>query len=283
VSEAEWLASNDPAAMLKHLTRERVHAAGAGTVEVDRQPRLVSDRKLRLFAVACCRQVWDCERCSGGGRVRPNPEDYDDGLYTPVVITCPVCHGTGRTGGLTDPRSRRAVEVAERYADGEATTLERSQAFRFAPDEGWGGMAVDACQPDAFAAAMDVIQCQSIPPAAQAALLRDLVPNPFRPVQYDPRTFDMHPKSTSVIQALARAAYADRDWGLLPVLADALEEAGCTEGQVLQHLRGYGLCPGCAAGKGPHDGDYECDGGWMDLPGPHARGCWVLDLLLGKE
>jgi hypothetical protein len=55
---------------------------------------------------------------------------------------------------------------------------------------------------------------------------------------------------------LAQAIYEDRAFDRLPVLADALEDAGCTNSDLLGHLRG---------------------------PGPHARGCWVLDLLLGKE
>ncbi|MGL4550687.1 MAG: hypothetical protein ACRC33_05830, partial [Gemmataceae bacterium] len=54
---------------------------------------------------------------------------------------------------------------------------------------------------------------------------------------------------------LARAAYDRRHFGLLPVLADALEEAGCADADLLTHLRS---------------------------PGPHVRGCWALDLLLGR-
>jgi hypothetical protein len=56
--------------------------------------------------------------------------------------------------------------------------------------------------------------------------------------------------------ALATAAYGFEDWPLLPLLADALQDAGCAEQSLLEHLRG---------------------------PGPHARGCWALDLVLGKE
>ncbi len=59
-----------------------------------------------------------------------------------------------------------------------------------------------------------------------------------------------------VVVALARQAEEAGDFGVLPVLADALEEAGCTQAAILNHLRG---------------------------PGPHARCCWAVDLLLGKE
>jgi hypothetical protein len=57
------------------------------------------------------------------------------------------------------------------------------------------------------------------------------------------------------VDYLAEGIYADRAWDRLPVLADALEDAGCGDPAVLGHLRG---------------------------PGPHARGCWVVDLVLGK-
>ena len=91
----------------------------------------------------------------------------------------------------------------------------------------------------------------------QAAVLRDIVGNPFRPVVAAPAW--LTPDATG----LARAAYDDRilasgelDPDRLAVLSDALEEAGCDDEAILDHLRG---------------------------PGPHVRGCRVLDLILGKR
>jgi hypothetical protein len=88
-------------------------------------------------------------------------------------------------------------------------------------------------------------------------VLRDLFGNPFRPVTLPPAW------RTAEGFALAQAAYNERklpagtlDVGRLAVLADALEDAGCSDRTVLEHIRG---------------------------PGPHVRGCWVVDLLLGKE
>jgi hypothetical protein len=75
-------------------------------------------------------------------------------------------------------------------------------------------------------------------------------PNPFRPVAFDPRW-----RSESAV-SLARTAYDTRDFTLLPILADALEEAGCDNADVLTHCRG---------------------------DGPHVRGCWVVDGVLGKQ
>lgn len=84
---------------------------------------------------------------------------------------------------------------------------------------------------------------------AQAFLVRDVFPNPFRPVALEPAW------RTEKVLALAGEAYAGA-FHILPILADALEEAGCDSADILAHCRG---------------------------PGPHVRGCWVVDLLLGKE
>ncbi len=85
---------------------------------------------------------------------------------------------------------------------------------------------------------------------AMCAVIRDIFGNPFRPVGFDPSW------RTEAAAALARGVYADRAFDRLPVLADTLEDAGCTDADVLAHCR---------------------DGG------PHVRGCWVVDQVLGRE
>jgi hypothetical protein len=85
--------------------------------------------------------------------------------------------------------------------------------------------------------------------SAQCDRLRDIVGNPFRPVAVNPTWL-----TTSVVQ-LAQAIYEERTYDRLPILADALAEAGCTNHDILSHCRG---------------------------PGLHVQGCWVLDQILGK-
>jgi hypothetical protein len=85
--------------------------------------------------------------------------------------------------------------------------------------------------------------------AAQVALLRDIFGNPFRPVAVSKKW------RTSASLGLARSVYDSRDFAAMPILADALEEAGCDNPDILSHCRG---------------------------DGPHVRGCWVVDLVLGK-
>jgi hypothetical protein len=109
----------------------------------------------------------------------------------------------------------------------------------------------------AAAFAVSAVQAAGQPAEAekeyQTALLRDLVgPLPFR---ITPEETWESCKSATVIQ-FAQQIYEDRAFDRLPILADALEDAGCTNPAILDHCRG---------------------------PGPHARGCWVVDLLLGKD
>jgi hypothetical protein len=83
-----------------------------------------------------------------------------------------------------------------------------------------------------------------------ADLVRELFGNPFRPIAIDPRW------QTSTVLDLARLIYDERAFDRLPILADALMDSGCDNDDVLSHCRGEG---------------------------PHVRGCWVVDLLLGKK
>jgi hypothetical protein len=94
----------------------------------------------------------------------------------------------------------------------------------------------------------------------QSGLVREIFGNPFLPVTISPTVLAWH---DSTVVRLAQAAYDERhlpagtlDNSRLAVLADALEEAGCTSEEILGHLRG---------------------------PGPHVRGCWPVDLCLGKS
>ena len=82
-----------------------------------------------------------------------------------------------------------------------------------------------------------------------ADLLRDVIGNSFRPVTFDPGW------RTDTVVALARQMYESREFEAMPILADALQDAGCDSDDILNHCRG---------------------------PGPHVRGCWVVDLVLGK-
>jgi hypothetical protein len=229
MTEEEWLASCFPEALVSFLANQ------------------VSQRKLRLFACACCRKA--------------------DHL-------------------LKDPRSIHAVRVAEDYADGVVSENEVRSALSEATqarDEARGvGMqeataaAIDTLHPSATLAgrrawwsvaraeiewrfAFQTRERRRTAEAAiyqeeqrrQSGLLRCIVGNPFRPVAFNPAW------RTDTALSLARQMYDSRDFGAMPILADALQDAGCEHEQILNHCR--------------------------DANQSHVRGCWVVDLVLGKE
>src|SRR5581483_11403490 len=165
--------------------------------------------------------------------------------------------------------------VSERFADGEATArqLQASQRkARLLADELAFEAALmmklskyaarDAARAAAYAAdkrlypglvaskARDTITPTPEEPKDQAALLRDILGNPIRPVAFAPEW------RTSTAVAIARGMYESRDFSPMPILADALQDAGCDSDDILNHCR--------------------------DPQQVHVRGCWVVDLVLGK-
>jgi len=158
----------------------------------------------------------------------------------------------------------RAVEVAERYADGMADDREVAQFPLVAmewddtvPGRFLIGQPAHAAAYSAMSWATELRRTshledrfgriQEVP--VQIALLRDIFGNPFRPVTFNPEWL------TSTVIALARQMYESRDFSAMPILADALQDVGCESAEILDHCRG---------------------------DGPHVRGCFVVDLILGK-
>ncbi len=215
MTEEEWLVCADPKPMLK-VVKEGV-----------------SERKLRLFAVACCRNV----------------------------------------GHLIEGEcDRNAIEVAERVADGLASNKERRTALHAS---GSGAVASATLYADVGIMVGFVRQriaeevarssgthavgqasyvwdaTYALPDPAQSILLRDIFGNQFRSITADPAWL------TDTAVSLARGMYESRDFSAMPILADALQDAGCDNTDMLNHCR--------------------------DASATHVRGCWVVDLVLGKS
>lgn len=167
---------------------------------------------------------------------------------------------------LLDERSRTAVGVAERLADGLASPEEVARARE---DAETGSLQVATAgvgrySHAALAATLALTRprrsylytARATPDTeraertAQCDLLRDLFGNPFRPYVFDPA---WRPPE---VAAIARHVYEADAFEELPILGDALEDHGCTHQPMLDHCRGGG---------------------------PHARGCWVVDAVLGKD
>ena len=166
---------------------------------------------------------------------------------------------------------RRYVEVVEGLAGGEGTTQEAQRLQRRVAEEANGPdffgaptMAYADCVVRSFTHPLNreslceiFRQIVGMTPDAedserswQCQLLRDIFGNPFRPVAFSPEW------RTDTTVPLAQQMYESRNFSAMPILADALQDAGCDDADILDHCRG---------------------------PGPHVRGCWVVDLVLGKE
>ncbi len=275
MNEAEWLASDEPVAMLEWLNTP---GSCGGRPWSDWMP---SDRKLRLFAVACCRAA----KASGDG--------WD--------------------------RFIAAVGDLERAADVEPFVRTREMDTYFHPDWKAINLAQWAAR-DLQSAARLLREIVDNPFRPVLLTWQCSCPNSGVPKQDDrvkPNTMcagcgvQVCPWLTPTVLSLAHAAYDHRDPATghldpvrLAILADALEEAGCDSDVLLRHLRNLDPCPKCG-GKGwistpgsthgPRMNCSEvstdrwptgvgCAGSGIDEKcGPHVRGCWALDLILAKE
>jgi hypothetical protein len=215
VTEAEWLECADPLVLLEFLKGK------------------ATNRKLRLFAVGCCHLIWS---------------------------------------NLTTHRSRRAVELAELYADGLASEADlhraRSMAIAAVREQMRVGSrrlvddsviererrlyfpAEAAHIHDPFLIGrLRLVGSDPLLRPQSPALLRCIFGTPMQQFNIDHRWF------TSTVVDLARTIYDDRAFDRMPILADALMDAGCDSEEIIDHCRGEG---------------------------PHVRGC-VVDLLTGRE
>lgn len=300
MTEAGWLACDDPVPMLEAVRPS------------------ANDRKLRLFSVACCRRVWDLFAFPSGRRAVEVAELYADRAVSEgdrqvafvvaateaarwvnncsilhnaigyiasaaafvlanedtaevdvsaagagdVVTTARACHhevewlGSSLVVALDTAAGAGAAVVAhfderERAAAGESAgyqAVERQTLVAGAAIAESLGMDLGP----ALAVEYDALfgAARRAEGAAQSRLLRCIFGTPFRPAGFAPTW-----RSEAAV-ALARRMYESRDFAAMPDLADALSAAGCADPDVLAHCRGSG---------------------------PYVRGCWVVDLLLGKE
>jgi hypothetical protein len=200
-----------------------------------------SHRKLRLFAVGCCLQVWHLIRDTRHRATVQAAEDFADGRIAVGALRVARSAAWAAEDGTIKAKPVRATVS-------DSAGAAAGQAQRQAVQLVWSHVAGSwGTAPDKKRKAQ---QCQS-------DLLRDIFGNPFRPVAISLACL------TPQVVALAQAAYDQRelqsghlDPVRLAILADALTDAGCDNEDLLRHCREQGLT--------------------------HCRGCWVVDLILGK-
>ena len=241
MTEEQWLACTDPAPMLEFLRSK------------------ASDRKLRLFAVACCCRIWELLDVESRKKV-DLAERFADGLAakeempTPWPLrglredpSFPEDWGMLRAFGAARDAAKMAAALATDRMGLDHPT--RQAAFYAAGAVAWeiAGAARKSAEAEAWAKRGNTVEAGEH--KYQVSLLRDIIGNPFRPITVDPTW------RTPKVVGLAQTVYDDRAFDRLPELADVLEEAGCTDAQLLGHLRSAG---------------------------PHVRGCVAVDAVLGR-
>jgi hypothetical protein len=244
MAEAEWwLSETDPNAALEFLKGK------------------ASPRKLKLFAVACLRRTWSLVPDPAFHRLIEVAEAEADGLASNRQIGTAIRYTKGNftdqlSGGhaLAALRELRDwLEKRDRRLWGHVKAL--SIAHRAADAVAYHALHTSGYERGETAAAETPVWLASN--AAERKAQRDLFhcifADPLGPVAVE-SAWLVH--NDGIAPRLSQATYDERAFERLPILADALEEAGCADEQVLSHLRG---------------------------PGPHVRGCWVVDLLLGKK
>ena len=198
-------------------------------------------RKLRLWTVAICRADLD-RRYPEAVHLREAQERGEVRCISEVDLWY-------ASAGESIPRD---LDNAERLA-----AFDRRQFVRYKPTSGgpgnlfhmpWWKTRLNTQYLREFLARIP--DAGGVGHHEAAAILRDIFVNPFRPVVFDPRWRTEH------TVGLAAKMYDDREFAAMPILADALEEAGCDSEPILTHCR---------------------------EPGVHVRGCWVVDLVLGKS
>jgi hypothetical protein len=226
MTEKQWLNGPWLEPMLDHICRHGI----------------ASDRKLRLFACACCRRVWnlldELSRQVVEGAERHADGLLGDGDLARLSAAASAARAARVMRAVPRSRAENAVNDAQMAAEASCTLFATSEmtAGQYAAQGAlWAG------------------RTRRGEKKAKRALLHDIFGNPFRPAHVQPAWRAWHGRT---LVRMARAIYDERRFGDLPILADALEEAGCAEQAILAHCR-------CG--------------------GEHARGCWVVDQLLGKE
>ncbi|WP_238602807.1 hypothetical protein [Fimbriiglobus ruber] len=184
------------------------------------------------------------------------------------LLGCAACRKVWNL--ITDIRCRRAVESSERYADGDISYSDldkcSGKAQEAFEEASWGDSEMNGVVAYAMSCASspdlsidllsDILQevatvsviGSAAERQAQSSLIRDIFP--FRPITLSPSYL------TPTVLSLAKGIYEDRAFDRMPILADALQDSGCDSEDILNHCRGTG---------------------------PHVRGCFVVDLILGKE
>jgi hypothetical protein len=235
MNEQEWLTCADPERMARYL------ATRASTTR----------RKLGLFACGCCRSIWRLLTDERSRRAVEVAEQLVDGRVPDADLSAVRHDAAASARAALGPVWEKAAQAA----DGALRVVWLGASPWAAALEAAKGAGLDALsggweQGVAWEAQQVAEEATALERRRQCDLLRDLFGNPFRPAPFDPTWLE---HGCGLVGRIARGIYDERRFEDLPILHDALIEAGCVETEVLAHCRGNG---------------------------PHVRGCWAVDGLL---
>ncbi|HEY7424383.1 MAG TPA: hypothetical protein VH682_09165 [Gemmataceae bacterium] len=254
MTESEWQECIDPGQMLAYLGDR----AGA--------------RKKRLFACACIRRVWPLlteKRLRRAVRLAEcfaNGQASEQHLEQALPLVDQLCEEFLAAAKRRASWKARALHAAALAVQGvlvvKEPRLERPRDVREPPDvvtatriARTAARAAEARREErrGMASSAPADSPRGLEALDAVELVREIFGNPFRPVQVDPHWLAWN---ENTVAQMARTIYDKRRFGDLPMLADALEEAGCDNADILNHCR---------------------------APRGHVRGCWVVDDLLGMK
>lgn len=238
MNEQEWLKSTAPKPMVEFLKGK------------------ASDRKLRMFAVACCRRVWRSLRKTRSRKAVEVAEQYAEGsadaekLYTVNAAAYNAFMDTDEQT-IQHLASGLAADVA--LADAGQAATSATEAADVSAHVAVYGMDFDDYLPPTDATEAAYRDLRFTEQANLCCFLRCIFGNPFRSVSIHPKWLAWN---DGTVRKIVQSLYEERAFDRMPILADALQDAGCDNEDILNHCRSKG---------------------------PHVRGCWVVDLLTGRK
>jgi hypothetical protein len=235
MTEADWLSCGDPEPMLAFLRRR------------------VSARRYRLFACACCRRIGHLLPVPAGHDMIVAAERFADGEITEEEFKAVK---TATRGVDKHARDAPSGTVLAFYAAREAVDASARSSACNASHMAVNAVAIAAVRASGFDIAQWAVRQANARIAEkreQANVLRDVIGNPFHPQVVDRAWLEWN---NQTVARLAAHVYEERAFEQMPILGDALEEAGCDNAMMLAHCR---------------------------EKREHVSGCWLVDLLLAKE
>jgi len=286
MTEADWLVCSDPYEMIAHLRKGHAGLRHRCAAWFGLSSYRAQHRKLLLLSCACCRRIWELVADARSRHAIEVCERYADGLAgtkewrrageaaaeaafdaeSPRLAHGPwlaaaQARAAEAVAGIFDPVdgptkgalwAREAARAVGRGARGDLITgtlppIPVPQEIWY-PWQAWGAVGTSTQPQDLEALAGEA--AWKAEGGAQCDVIRDVIGNPFRTPGCQPSW-----RAPEVVK-LTRTIYDERAFGRLPDLAAALEKAGCADRQLLGHAH---------------------------MPEGHTRGCWLVDLILGKQ